>query len=93
MSMKFPPLIWTPEAELNRGMGVEIEDEERTRLRSCCNAVFNCSRPCGLISQPHALISEYPKNLRYFHGFEGNPQVGLEDRKGANHREFDIFSP
>jgi hypothetical protein len=32
MSMKFPPLIWTPEAEVNRGMGIEIEDEE-DRLR------------------------------------------------------------
>jgi hypothetical protein len=30
ISMKFPPLIWTPEAEVNRGMGIEIEDEERT---------------------------------------------------------------
>jgi hypothetical protein len=28
MSMKFPPLIWTPEEEVNRGMGIEIEDEE-----------------------------------------------------------------
>jgi hypothetical protein len=26
ISMKFPP----PEAEVNRGMGIEIEDEERT---------------------------------------------------------------
>jgi hypothetical protein len=60
MSMKLPPLIWTPEAEVNRGMGVEIEHEEYTRLRSCCSAVFNCSRPCALISKAHTFILEYP---------------------------------
>jgi hypothetical protein len=29
MSMKLSSLIWTPEAEVDRGMGVEMEDEER----------------------------------------------------------------
>jgi hypothetical protein len=30
MSMKLPPLILTLEAEVNRGMGVELEGEEKT---------------------------------------------------------------
>jgi hypothetical protein len=32
------------------GIGIERGEDE---LRSCCSAVFDCSRPCALNSQPH----------------------------------------